>query len=83
LLQVLGVTLMLLFLMKGFTSFIYFATSMGFVASPAIAYYNYRAITSDEVPVEFRPNKVLVFWNWAGILCLSAFAGAFLWTSLG
>lgn len=83
LLQVLGVTFMLLFLMKGFTSFIYFATSMGFVASPAIAYYNYRAITSDEVPVEFRPKKALVFWNWAGILCLSAFAGAFLWTSLG
>ena len=83
LLQVLGVTFMLLFLMKGFTSFIYFATSMGFVASPAIAYYNYRAITSDEVPVEFRPKKALVLWNWAGILCLSAFAGAFLWTSLG
>ncbi|MDH3440048.1 MAG: divalent metal cation transporter [Gammaproteobacteria bacterium] len=83
LLQVVGVTIMLLFLMKNFTSFIYFATSMGFVASPAIAYYNYRAITSDEIPGEFRPKKAMVFWSWAGILCLTAFAVAFLWTNLG
>ncbi|MGI9262705.1 MAG: NRAMP family divalent metal transporter [Woeseiaceae bacterium] len=83
LLQVVGVTIMLLFLMSNFTTFIYFATSMGFVASPAIAYYNYRAITSDEIPAEFKPKKAMVFWSWAGILCLTAFAVAFLWTSLG
>lgn len=83
LLQVTGVTIMLLFLMGNFTAFIYFATSMGFVASPAIAYYNYRAITSAEIPAEFRPKKAMVLWSWAGILCLTAFAVAFLWTSLG
>lgn len=83
LLQVFGVTIMLLFLMSNFTTFIYFATSMGFVASPAIAYYNYRAITSAEIPAEFQPKKAMVFWSWAGILCLTAFAVAFLWTSLG
>jgi Mn2+/Fe2+ NRAMP family transporter len=83
LLQVVGVTIMLLFLMGNFTTFIYFATSMGFVASPAIAYYNYRAITSAEIPADFRPKKMMVFWSWAGILCLTAFAVAFLWTSLG
>ena len=33
--QVVGVSIMLLFLMSNFTTFIYFATSMGFVAGPA------------------------------------------------
>jgi hypothetical protein len=80
---VIGVTIMLLFLMSNFTTFIFFATSMGFVASPAIAYYNYRAITADEIPERFRPGKGMVFWSWAGIVSLTAFAIAFLWTRLG
>ena len=74
---------MLLFLMGNFTAFLYFATSMGFVASPAIAYYNYRAITSEAIPREFRPSKGMLLWSWAGIFFLTAFAIAFLWTSLG
>jgi Mn2+/Fe2+ NRAMP family transporter len=82
LIQVAGVTIMLLFLMKGFTAFLYFATSMGFLASPAIAYYNYRAVTSDAVGTEFRPGTGMVIWNWAGILFLTVFAIAFLYTSI-
>ena len=68
--------------MKGFTAFLYFATSMGFIASPAIAYYNYKAITSDEIPEEYRPSAGMVFWSWAGIFFLTAFAIAFLYTSI-
>ena len=83
LVQVVGVTIMLLFLMQGFTAFLYFATSMGFVASPAIAYYNYRAITSDHIAPEFRPERIMVIWSWTGISFLTAFALAFVWTSLG
>ncbi len=82
-LQVIGVSIMLLFLMRNFTSFIYFATSMGFVAAPAIAYYNYRAITSGDVAEEHRPNMVLISWNWVSVFILATFAIAFLWTSLG
>ena len=82
-LQVAGVIFMLLFLMKGFTSFIYFATSMGFVASPALAYYAYRAIMSAEVAFEYKPTKALLIWSWAGIIFLTAFAVAFLYTNLG
>jgi Mn2+/Fe2+ NRAMP family transporter len=80
--QVVGVSFMLLFLMGNFTTFIYFATSMGFVAGPAIAYYNYRAITSSDVAVEYRPSSVLLTWNWISVFVLTAFAAAFLWTSL-
>jgi Mn2+/Fe2+ NRAMP family transporter len=80
--QVVGVSIMLLFLMSNFTSFIYLATSLGFVSGPAIAYYNYRAVTSSEVGVEYRPGKVLVIWNWISVIVLTVFAVAFLWTSL-
>ena len=79
--QVVGVSFMLLVLMSNFTTFIYFATSMGFVAGPAIAYYNYRAITSSDVAPEFRPSAVLATWNWISVFVLTAFAAAFLWVS--
>jgi Mn2+/Fe2+ NRAMP family transporter len=82
-LQVVGVTVMLLLLMGNFTTFIYFATSMGFVASPAIAYYNYRAIMSDDVAAEYKPTPGMLIWSWAGIIFLTTFAIAFLYTTLG
>ncbi len=81
-LQVVGVSIMLLFLMSNFTTFIYFATSMGFVAGPAIAYYNYRAVTSSDVAAEHRPSALLINWNWISVFVLAAFAIAFLWTTL-
>ena len=81
--QVIGVTIMLLFLMGGFTAFLFFATSMGFVASPAIAYYNYRAITSDEIPDEYRPSRGMLAFSWAGIVFLTAFAIAFVVSRIG
>jgi Mn2+/Fe2+ NRAMP family transporter len=69
--------------MKGFTTFLFFTTSMGFIASPAIAYYNYRAVSGDDIAAEYRPTTGLVLWSWAGIFFLAAFAVAFLWTNLG
>jgi hypothetical protein len=73
---------MLLLLMGHFRTFIFFATSMGLIAGPAIAYYNYRAISSSDVPIEFRPGRALVIWNWGGIFILASFAVAFLWNSI-
>lgn len=73
-LQVVGVIVILLFLLRGFAAFIDFATSMGFLAAPAIAYYNYRAITSDRIAPEFRPNRTLIAWSWLSVVSLAAFA---------
>jgi len=80
--QVIGVSIILLFLLQGFTSFLYFATSMGFVAAPAIAYYNYVAMTSDDVPAEFRPGAKLIIWNWISVFAMAVFALTFLYLSL-
>ena len=60
--------------MGGFVAFLDFATSMGFLAAPAIAYYNYRAVTSPEIAAEFRPSATLVAWSWISIVSLAGFA---------
>lgn len=78
-LQVVGVSIILLFLMSGFGTFINFATSTGFIAGPAIAYYNYRAVTSSEVSAEFRPNQTLIIWSWLSIISLTAFAVVYIY----
>jgi Mn2+/Fe2+ NRAMP family transporter len=72
--QVVGVVAIVLFLMGGFVAFLDFATSMGFLAAPAIAYYNYRAVTSPEIATEFRPDAKLVAWSWISIVSLAGFA---------
>lgn len=72
--QVVGASAIVLFLMGSFVAFLDFATSMGFAAAPAIAYYNYRAVTSSEVTAEFRPDAKLVIWSWISILSLTGFA---------
>ncbi len=72
--QVVGVSAILIFLLRGFGAFIDFATSMGFLAAPAIAYYNYRAVTMADIPPEYRPGSRLVAWSWTSVVALSAFA---------
>lgn len=72
--QVTGMTVILLFLMRGFGAYIDFATSTGFVAAPALAYYNYRAISAPDVGEAFRPGPRLVWWNHLSIAALTVFA---------
>jgi Mn2+/Fe2+ NRAMP family transporter len=75
--QVLGVSLLLLYLMQGFTTYIDFATSAGFVAAPALAYYNYRAVTSAAVAARYHPGRTMLIWNWISIAALAVCAVAF------
>ena len=76
--QFVGVTLILLFLMKNFGTFIDFATSAGFITAPAIAYYNYRALKFHEVAKVYKPSSSLLIWHWIGFTSLTAFAITFL-----
>ena len=81
--QVVGVAIIVLLLLQSFATFIVFATSMGFIAAPAIAYYNYVAVTSDEVPAAYRPSRKLVMWNWVAVYSMAAFALGFIYTHVG
>lgn len=79
-LQVVGVALIVMFLLHSFATFIVFATSMGFLAAPAIAWYNYKAVTSSAVPDELKPTQGMIVWNMIAVCAMAAFAVAFLYT---
>lgn len=80
--QVVGCSLILLLLISSFNTFVMFATSVGFITAPAIAYYNYRAITSEEVPAEHRPGSFITNWNRVAIVAMTLFALGFILTSV-
>lgn len=75
--QVTGVILILLMLLGSFNAFIDFATSAGFITAPALAYYNYRALTKAGETTGYRPTALLVAWHWTGFVVLAGFALAF------
>ncbi len=75
--QVIGVTALMLLLLRSFGTFIDFATSAGFITAPAIAYYNYRALQSVEASSNYKPARALVLWHWIGFAALALFAIAF------
>lgn len=80
--QVVGVALILLLLLQSFATFINFATSTAFITAPALAYYNYRAVTAADVAAHYKPTNALLVWHWAGFAALSAFALAFVFERL-
>jgi Mn2+/Fe2+ NRAMP family transporter len=75
--QIVGVSIVLLLLMKNFGTFIDFATSAGFITAPAVAYYNYRAVTSDDVSPQFKPSGSMLIWHWISLCALTMFALVF------
>ncbi len=77
LVQLVGVTLIMLLLLHSFGAFIDFATSAGFITAPALAFYNYRAVTSAEVALDYKPTSSLLVWHWTGFAAMSVFAIAF------
>ena len=69
-LSVMG-SLVLLFAMSSFTTFIDFVTTTSFIVGPVIALFNHLAITSDAVPLNQRPTQVMLVWSWIGIAAMS------------
>ena len=80
-LQVVVCSVILWLLLSSFNSFVMFATSVGFIAAPAVAYYNYVAMTSDEVPPELRPGPFITLWNRIAIVAMIVIAIAFLYAN--
>lgn len=56
------------------------ATILSFLTAPFYAIINYKLISSDHTPSEWRPSKVLHILSWLGILFLSGFSIWFLTT---
>jgi Mn2+/Fe2+ NRAMP family transporter len=79
--QVVGCSIILFFLISSFNSFVLFATSVGFITAPAIAWYNYVAIKSDDVPAELRPGRFITAWNGIAVVAMIVFAIGFIYTN--
>ena len=57
-----------------------YATILGFLTTPVIAFLNIRAITSDSVSSEFRPSGMLIGLAYLGLLASVLFAFYYLST---
>jgi Mn2+/Fe2+ NRAMP family transporter len=73
------IAVVMMFFLSDFSAFIDFSASVGFVFSPALAYYNYRAVMSADVAGEYQPSKFLIIWSWLAVVLFSIFALCFFW----
>ncbi|SMC33812.1 NRAMP family divalent metal transporter [Cellulophaga tyrosinoxydans] len=58
------------------------ATFVSFIVAPLIGYMNYKNVTSDDLPLEYRPNKPLKILTYSGIIFLSLFSLYYFWIVL-
>lgn len=70
----LGSFLLFYFSASSMIKILEFATILGFLTSPIIAYLNLRAITSDEVPEAMRPKPWLIYLAYVGLVAIGIFA---------
>ena len=55
------------------------ATTLSFLGTPLLAWFNHRAMLAAEVPDAHRPGPGLRRWSLAGVWFWAAFAAVFLW----
>ena len=78
------VTLIVMVLFVGnLTTMVDFATTVSFLTGPVLGYLNLRAVTSDEMPVEHRPGRVMLVLSWIGIVLLGGTGLFYVLTALG
>ena len=64
---------------QGFRLLIDLATTLSFLGTPLLAWFNHRAILAAEVGEAHRPGKAMIAWSRLGIAFWTLFAGLFLW----
>ncbi len=62
-----------------FQGLINLATTLSFLGTPVIAWFNHRAVFSPAFPPSERPGGVLRVWSLAGVVFWLLFAGVYLW----
>lgn len=60
------------------TAMVDFATIVSFLTAPVLGYLNLRAVTSDDVPMDYRPGRALLVVSWIGLVVLGGFAVVYL-----
>lgn len=72
-------TLILLFLMDNFQTFIDFVTIAAFIVAPITAILNHLVMHSSDMPKALQPSAVIRIWSKIGILFLSGLSVIFLY----
>jgi Mn2+/Fe2+ NRAMP family transporter len=65
---------------SGFQSLINLATTLSFLGTPVIAWFNHRAMSSAEVPAALRPGPGGRAFSLACVVAWTGFAGVYLWS---
>ncbi len=73
-----GTMLVLLYFTGQMRVLVDVATTLSFLTAPVLGYLNLKVVSSPAMPDTNKPGKFLRILSWVGILCLSAFAAAFL-----
>ena len=58
------------------------ATVLSFLTTPFFAWANLKLVTSDNMPKQFRPNKLMVILSWSGLIFLTTFTVGYLYSCL-
>tara|TARA_Y100000768_G_scaffold388092_1_gene382138 strand:+ start:14984 stop:16222 length:1239 start_codon:yes stop_codon:yes gene_type:complete len=70
----LGAYLLVELFLQSMRAFVDFATTLSFVVGPIYAYFNYKILTSSEIPKQFRGAKWELYLFKVGLIFLSFFA---------
>lgn len=78
-----GLALVILYISgDAFTTFIDFAAGLSFLASPFLAWFNYKLVTRKEFPKAVRPKRGFRLLSLFCFVVLVAFAGAYLYIKI-
>jgi Mn2+/Fe2+ NRAMP family transporter len=75
-----GAVLILAVFARSLTDMVDLATTLSFLGTPLLAFFNHRAMTSTDIPAEHKPARWLVVLSWAGVAFWSVFALVFVST---
>ena len=77
---VVGSIVLMKFFMKNLGQMVDLATTLSFVTTPILAFFNHRAMHSSEVPEDYRPSPMMTVYSLGCILFLTGFALFYLWS---
>lgn len=70
------------FFTSGLKTLLDFATILSFLAAPVFAIINYKVVTADFMPDQYKPRKWLIVMSWAGVIFLISFSVIFIISKL-
>ena len=78
-----GTLVVLFFFMKSFKQLVDLATTLSFITTPVLAYFNHQAMFSSDVPEHLQPKRPMRLFSIACQALLVGFALFYLWHRFG